>query len=524
MNLMTQAIENIYKFGNTTLHLGRYNCNIIFNVGDNNRLNIRVELNYGNLIDTYDLNVEDGLVYIAYLVYYSFINYARKEDNVYLTSNISKEKENLTIVAINKLYAQLMPMISIKRNNIESLVKSRSYYDTFANLSGYVDNNSKLLSVRDILKTLIDESDKFERTLYRADSLWKKIGNEKTEVEQNEAFNKWNDFLNLLYIEQFNTSSKNNLDNININFEFLTSKNYLSNPAVDCDEEIEELELALLTPSKSAILVGPPGVGKTAIVEGLAYRICMGQVPAILKNKQILKINTSSIVRGCYRVGDFEEKVEKIMEYLSENPDIILFIDEIHTVIGAGLGSHGNLDLANIMKPYIDRGQVKVIGATTLEEYEGYVKSDKAFNRRFQKILISEPQKNSLYEIMKENIVKLEKMTGVKWGFDTETSNMIIKHIVECTDEKCRVYNDKRYNPDISLTILENAFARSLLRENDGVTIDNISDAIRKSDFLYESTRTISADKLLSKYQAIIPMKSVDSEKCRVLKFSVKKY
>ena len=369
MNLMTQAIENIYKSGNTTLHLDRRNCKVIFNVGNDNKLNIRVEFNYGNLIDAYDLSTEEGLPHIACLVYYSFADLARKRDNVYLTSDIEEKKSELTIVAVNELYRQLIPIISTEKRHIESLAKSNADYQVFANLSRYDDNNLNILSIKDVIETLVKGYEEFEKTLIRACRLWKKIGQGNIE-ESNDAFNNWNNLLNQLYIAQFYNSSKIDLNNLDVDYEFLTNKNYLSNPAIDCEEEIEELEIALLTPSKSAILVGPPGVGKTAITEGLAYRISKGQVPPALQNKQILKINTSSLVRGCTLVGMFEAKVEKLMQYLSENPDTILFVDEIHTAIGAGLGSKGNLDLANIMKPYIDRGQVKVIGATTEEEYE----------------------------------------------------------------------------------------------------------------------------------------------------------
>ena len=342
---------------------------------------------------------------------------------------------------------------------------------------------------------------------------------EEESIQEIRKQNNWNDFLNQLYINQFFDSSKVDINSININYEFLTSKKYISNPAIDCEDVIENLEIALLTPSKSAMLVGPPGVGKTAAAEGLAYMINSGHVPPALQNKKILKINTSSIVSGCSLLGEFEEKVEKIMQYLIENPDTILLVDEIHTTIGAGVGSKGALDLANIMKPYLDRGEIKVIGATTEEEYEEHIKSDKAFNRRFQIINVSEPQQSAVRKIMEETIEKLEQTTNVKWDFNTDISEMIISHITECTNEKNRVYNNKRYNPDISLTILENAFALALLRGNDSVSIENISEAIRRSDFLYKSVRTTSADKLLSKYHSSNQDEPIGHNRCKIIKF-----
>ena len=501
MNLMTQVVENIYKNGNAILHLNeKPNWKIIFYVGEDNKLNIKIEIDYGyDLVETFNLNAKKGLAHIALLVYYSFNNYARKKDLVYLTCDNKDINSQSTMIAINELYQQLMSIISTEKKHIESLAKSNYTYETFANLSEYVDSTYKMLSIKDIMKSLVNKYKEFEETLSEANLLWRKTG-EGSVKETYNAINNWNDFLNQLYIALFSDSSKVDLNNIDIDYEFLTSKSYISDPAIDREKEIENLEIALLTPSKSAMLIGPPGVGKTAVTEGLAYRISTGNVSPALQNKKILKINTSSIVRGCKYVGMFEEKVETIMRYLTENPDTILFIDEIHTAIGAGLGSKGNLDLANIMKPYIDRGQ-KVIGATTEDEYEEYIKNDKAFNRRFQKVTISEPEKNAVCQIIQETIRKLEKTTNIKWDFDTNISEMIINHIVECTGEKNRVYNDKIYNPDISITILENSFAIALLRGLDSVSVENVSDAIRRSEFLYESVRIDLADKLLSKYK-----------------------
>ena len=523
MNLMTQAVESIYKNGNAILHLNKDpNWKIMFYVGDNGKLNIRTEQDFGHgLIESSDLDAKEGLLYISLLAYYSLFGYARKNDLVYLNTVDKEFNSESSLIAINELYKQLMPLISAKKDNIEHLAKGESeYYNyyTFINLSKYTDGGHKKLCIQDIMKSLVKTYELFEKTLVKAIFLWRKMGEGSIE-ESNEAANNWNDFLNQLYINQFFDSSKVDINSININYEFLTSKKYISNPAIDCEDVIENLEIALLTPSKSAMLVGPPGIGKTAAAEGLAYMINSGHVPPALQNKKILKINTSSIVSGCSLLGEFEEKVEKIMQYLIENPDTILLVDEIHTTIGAGVGSKGALDLANIMKPYLDRGEIKVIGATTEEEYEEHIKSDKAFNRRFQIINVSEPQQSAVRKIMEETIEKLEQTTNVKWDFNTDISEMIISHITECTNEKNRVYNNKRYNPDISLTVLENAFALALLRGNDSVSIENISEAIRRSDFLYKSVRTTSADKLLSKYHSSNQDEPIGHNRCKIIKF-----
>ena len=195
MNLMTQAIENIYKYGNTTLHFGRYNCKIIFAVGSDRKLNIRVEYDYGDFVDSYDFSVEEGVSIISYLVYYSVVNSARKNDNVYLTSDIKEKKSELTIEAVNELYHQLIPLIAIKKRNMETLAKCNWDYQYFANLSVYVDNNLEMLSIKEILKTLLKKYEQFENTLVKAYKLWEEVRKENWK-ESSVKFNNWKEFLN----------------------------------------------------------------------------------------------------------------------------------------------------------------------------------------------------------------------------------------------------------------------------------------------------------------------------------------
>ena len=165
-----------------------------------------------------------------------------------------------------------------------------------------------------------------------------------------------------------------------------TEREYITNPAIGREEEIKQLVLILLTPEKSAILVGKPGVGKTALVEGLAYRIQIGNVPNALKGYQIIKINTSALLGVDPETG--EGKIQILLDELKNYHNLILFIDEIHTLMG---NKEDALDFANMFKPGLDRGDIKVIGATTTEEYEQYILRDKAFVRRFQKVDIAEP-------------------------------------------------------------------------------------------------------------------------------------
>ena len=206
--------------------------------------------------------------------------------------------------------------------------------------------------------------------------------------------------------QEFNIEEKriSVLDTYGENF---LEKEYITNPAIGREQQIKEMLLVLLTPDKSCVLVGKPGVGKTAIVEGLAYNIQKGNVPDKLKDYQVIRVNTSAIMGEDPVTG--EAKVQTLLEELKTKSKLILFIDEIHTL----MGNKGEaLDFANIFKPALDRGDVKVIGATTVDEYERYILRDKAFVRRFQKVDVAEPTRNENVMILMGTLPKIEKRTG----------------------------------------------------------------------------------------------------------------
>ena len=194
--------------------------------------------------------------------------------------------------------------------------------------------------------------------------------------------------------------------------ENLTDKEYITNPAIGRDNEMKQLIVILLTPEKSGILVGKPGIGKTAIVEGLSYKIQRGEVPDALKGYTIFKLNSAALT-GIIP-GTQELKVQHVVSHLKNLDKVMVFIDEIHTLIGNG---ENTMDFANIFKPVIDRGTIKIIGATTSDEYDRYILRDKAFVRRFQKIEVSEPTREMNIQIMMGTYPKFEKKMGLKHGF-----------------------------------------------------------------------------------------------------------
>lgn len=171
-------------------------------------------------------------------------------------------------------------------------------------------------------------------------------------------------------------------------------------PVIGRDEEIcHMIEILLRRKKGNPLLIGDAGVGKTALVEELARRITLGLVPNELKNTRVLSVSISSLVAGTKYRGEFEERINKMIEEIEQVPNIILFIDEIHTIIGAG-GAEGAIDASNILKPYLARGKIKIIGATTKLEYMKFLEGDKAFDRRFQKIIIEEPNLENVKSIL----------------------------------------------------------------------------------------------------------------------------
>lgn len=257
----------------------------------------------------------------------------------------------------------------------------------------------------------------------------------------------------------------------------MTSNTYITDPAIAREEEIKNLILVLLTPEKSAILVGKPGIGKTAIVEGLAYRIQRRLVPNVLLGYKIFRVNTTALL-GHDNEGD--NRVLRLVQELSRMDKVILFIDEIHTLIG-----DGRLDLANMFKEGLSRGTIKIIGATTTYEYETYVLRDKAFTRRFDKVDIAEPTQEQCVKILLQTLPKIEYQTNVKLAYTDFQKEEIMKFIVNMTSEYKRVYEIASRYPDIALVLLRQAFSNAVYENRQTVCFKNIYDAIRFTKAVY---------------------------------------
>lgn len=267
--------------------------------------------------------------------------------------------------------------------------------------------------------------------------------------------------------------------------EELTGKTYITDPAIARDREIKEMILVLLTPEKGAMLVGKPGIGKTAIVEGLAYRIQKGLVPNALMGWQLYKINMTSLLGSAGDAND--NRIEVLIQELKNRDKTIIFIDEAHLLVNRNENS--GVDFANMLKPALDRGTIKMIGATTTEEYETYILRDRAFNRRFQKIDVAEADGPTTVKILMGTLPKIEKQIGVKLDYTDFVLERIMKFLVDMTSEYKRVYEVSSRYPDICLTILSNALSYALFENLDKASMKHIYKAVVNARNIYPDAK-----------------------------------
>lgn len=291
--------------------------------------------------------------------------------------------------------------------------------------------------------------------------------------------------------------------------ENLNKKNYITNPAIGREREIEETVLILLTPEKSALLVGKPGIGKTAIVEGLGYRMQSGLMPDALKNYELIKINISSLLGSSVSEGKTENRLQLLVDELKQKKNIILFIDEVHLLVSRNT-TNLNVDFANMLKPGLDRGDIKMIGATTTEEYEAYILRDRAFLRRFQRVDILEPTIDQTVKILMGTCPKFEKKTGVMMPYTDFQKEKMFRFIVNMTDEYKRVYEIGNRYPDIALTLLTNAFSMALFENSKEMRIKHLYKAICRTKAIYNDAKIKEIENFKQEFKDLLTEENVD--------------
>lgn len=253
--------------------------------------------------------------------------------------------------------------------------------------------------------------------------------------------------------KQKNNSATPLLDKYGRDLNILAQEEKID-PVIGRNREIERVIQILSRRTKNnPILIGEPGVGKTAVTEGLAQRLINGNIPKVLASKHIISLNMASLVAGTKYRGDFEDRLKKIIDEIIENKNIILFIDEMHTLIGAG-AAEGSMDAANILKPALSRGEIQVIGATTLKEYKKYIEKDSALERRFQTIMVNEPSVEDAISILKGIRNKYEKFHCAK------ITDEAIKAAVKISQR----YITDKFLPDKAIDLMDEASAKVRLK------------------------------------------------------------
>ena len=255
-------------------------------------------------------------------------------------------------------------------------------------------------------------------------------------------------------------------------------------PVVGRDEEIRRVIQILSRRTKNnPCLVGEPGVGKTAVVEGLATRIVAGDVPFTVQNKRVLTLDLSGMVAGSKYRGEFEERIKKVLKEVTEDGNIILFLDELHTIIGAG-GAEGAIDASNIMKPSLARGEIQLIGATTIAEYRKYIEKDAALERRFQPVMVEEPTEEEAVRILE----------GIEGKYEAHHHVTITPEAVEAAVRLSSRYINDRNLPDKAIDLIDEAAASARLHAMDAPDkAKEISDKIRELDWEMEKAIRVEA-------------------------------
>ncbi|MDU7164236.1 MAG: ATP-dependent Clp protease ATP-binding subunit [Anaerococcus vaginalis] len=297
-------------------------------------------------------------------------------------------------------------------------------------------------SEEDVLLAILNDDDSFTNLMFMLSGLDKKIIRDKLIRLQNEE------------------KSSNSTNNLGENLKkFAKNLNEMAeagkiDPLIGREEEVERIIQILLRRTKNnPILIGDPGVGKTAIIEGLAQRIVEGKIPLVMKGKTIVALDLASMIAGTKYRGDFEDRLKKLFEELEDREDVILFIDEFHMVLGAG-ASEGSMDAANILKPILAKGDIQIIGATTIDEYRKHVEKDQALTRRMQPVYVEEPNKEDTIKIIE----------GLKDKYEDH-------HKVEITDDaiKAAVYLSQRYIqdrflPDKAIDVIDEACSKERIK------------------------------------------------------------
>ncbi len=376
--------------------------------------------------------------------------------------NVNASMFNAALTKIVEGYPKVsgggQPFLSTNAN--QAVSKASTYLKEFGDEYVSIEHLLlSILSVKDPVSQLLKDNGVTEKDLKAAISELRK-GSKVTSQTAEETYNALNKFA------------------INLNDQVKKGK---LDPVIGRDEEIRRvLQILSRRTKNNPILVGEPGVGKTAIAEGLASRIINGDVPDNLKTKQIFSLDMGALVAGAKFKGEFEERLKSVVkEVISADGEIILFIDEIHTLVGAG-GGEGAMDAANILKPALARGELRAIGATTLNEFQKYFEKDKALERRFQKVMVDEPTTEDAISILR----------GIKEKYEAHHKVRIKDEAIISAVELSQRYINDRFLPDKAIDLMDEAASKLRMQMNSmPIELDVLERKIRQLEIEREAIK-----------------------------------
>ncbi len=428
-------------------------------------------------------------------------------ENAHLLKGIFENDEEIISFVFSKLGANLQRVIQANDAIINGFPKITSGNPSI-NLSNGANNT--LMQAEKLMKEMGDEYVSVEHLLLALIQSNDAVGNlmKDSGVKSNDAKKAIQELRGDSKVQsQSGGEQYNALKKYGLNLNEMAAKGKLD-PVIGRDEEIRRvLQILSRRTKNNPVLIGEPGVGKTAIAEGLARRIVQGDVPENLKSKTIFSLDMGALIAGAKYKGEFEERLKAVVnEVIKSNGEIVLFIDEIHTLVGAGK-SEGAMDAANILKPALARGELKAIGATTLAEYQKYIENDKALERRFQKVMVEEPDIQDAISILR----------GLKERYEVHHKVRIKDEAIINAVELSSRYISDRFLPDKAIDLLDEAASKlrieidslpeeldemnrkimqleiereAIKKENDASKLDKLNQELAN---LSESRNTISA-------------------------------
>ncbi len=356
------------------------------------------------------------------------------------------------------------PHLSVAAN--KALAKATTYLKEY---------NDEFVSIEHLLLGLLHSGDSTANLMKDAGIKEKEMKAAITELRKGERVT-----------SQSQEETYNSLNKFAINLN-QQAQNGKLDPVIGRDEEIRRvLQILSRRTKNNPILVGEPGVGKTAIAEGLAHRIINGDVPENLKTKQVFSLDMGALIAGAKFKGEFEERLKSVVkEVIGAAGEIILFIDEIHTLVGAGGGGEGAMDAANILKPALARGELRAIGATTLNEYQKYFEKDKALERRFQKVMVNEPSAEDAISILR----------GIKEKYETHHHVRIKDEAIIAAVELSQRYINDRFLPDKAIDLMDEAASKLRMQINSmPIELDEVERKIMHIEIEREAIKRENAD------------------------------